>query len=67
MTDEVKSCGMMLPTAVCGHTALQGVSVLAYDGMSTCRRYNFIRRKKQAEKADFLTVDSLDPDNIAKC
>ena len=29
VTDEVKSCGMMSTTVVCGHTALQGVSVLA--------------------------------------
>ena len=27
-TDEVKSYGMMLPAAVCGHTALRGVSIL---------------------------------------
>ena len=29
VTDEVKSYGMMLPAAVCGHTALQGAFTLA--------------------------------------
>ena len=28
VTDEVKSYGMMLPAAVCGHTELWGVSIL---------------------------------------